>query len=109
MLSLINDYKNVGELIIKELEQESFENLENLIAKRDEINQKLLDMDIDREKFLMYVEELKIRELDMLIITKMQDKKSIIKSEIEKLQQRKKANLTYNNAQNKIQFLNVKL
>lgn len=109
MLSLINDYKNVGELIIKELEQESFENLENLITKRDKINQKLLDMDIDREKFLMYVEELKIRELDMLIITKMQDKKSIIKSEIEKLQQRKKANSTYNNAQNKIQFLNVKL
>lgn len=109
MISLINDYKNVGELIIKELEQESFENLENLIAKRDEINQKLLAINIDRKKFLMYVEELKIKELDILIITKMQDKKSIIKNKIEKLQQRKKANSTYNNAQNKIQFLNVKL
>lgn len=106
---LIREYKEIGQEIIRELEKDGFKNLESILAKRDLVNQNIKSMQIDKGEFNELVRNLEIEKLDRNIIKKMSEMKNSLKIEIKKVQKTQKANTTYNNAQNRVQFLNLKL
>ncbi|MGL4739285.1 MAG: hypothetical protein ACRC41_00555 [Sarcina sp.] len=106
---LLEEYKNLSIAILAELDKERFEKLESLLEKKDEIQEKVKGLNIDSERLKGLFKNFETIELDEKIIEKMTSKKSAVKEKIKEVSKRRQASNVYANAQNKIQFLNMKL
>ncbi|MGL5633622.1 MAG: hypothetical protein ACRCX8_17620 [Sarcina sp.] len=106
---LLEDYKNLSIAILEELDKDGFKNLEILLEKKDEVQEKVKSLSVESKKLKQLFEEFQTIELDEKIIEKMTSKKSSVKEKIEEVNKRRQANHVYTNAQNKIQFLDMQL
>lgn len=106
---LIKEYRNLSIDIINELDKDGFSNLEKLLNKKGGIQEKIQNLNIEKNELRNVLEKLDILSLDKIIVDKINMKKIETKRKIQDIQRKKIANNSYVNAVNNVQFLNIKM
>lgn len=106
---LIAEYRNLSLEIIKELDKDGFLNLENLLDKKDKIQEDIKNIKFEKNELKSLLEEFEILNLDKKIVEKINNKKITTRKKIHDIQRKKMASNSYGNAVNNVQFLNIKL
>lgn len=89
-------YKNVTCCIIKSLENEEYDNLENLFSDRQEIIDKINLLKYEGEKFKKISEELELIKTEIYLGELLKSKKEFVSNEIRKMSANRNASRSYN-------------
>lgn len=109
MESLIVEYVEMAKVALKELENEEFENLEEILEKRDLILKKITTLNDGEKKIKELIEKYKVLENEKKLIDKIKERKEKIRENLNNIRRMKTMNNNYNSSAGRISFFNKQI
>lgn len=106
METLIVEYVKMAKLALKELENEEFENLEEILDKRDLILMKITALNDGGKEIKELIEMYKVLENEKKLVDKIKERKDKIRENLNNIRKMKTMNNNYNSSAGRISFFN---
>ena len=104
---ILEEYKSVSLDLIKEIKEDA--NTEELMGKRQELLNKIVEIDLSKEEKMEIGKEFDILNLEKQIKVAIEEEQRKVKEEIRKIRIKKQSNKGYGANINSINFFNTKV
>jgi hypothetical protein len=93
----LGNFKEITMELIDSLNNEAYDELDVLFNKRQESINAMENLEYSKQEFAIICEESNITKLQQELTVLLEEKKSVLKSKIDKFSEQKNANKSYNN------------